>query len=119
MARSDPFTAAEVARYYAAQAPGIRQHGAEWRGPCPIHQGTRDSFAVAPGTGLWTCHSQCGRGGSIFDLEMALSGMDFKRAAVEVNRIMGRANGGRSKLGREVAAYDYTDRSEEGRVGKG
>src|ERR1022692_3434872 len=113
MARNDAFTAAEVANYYAVRAPGIRQHGGEWRGPCPIHQGSRDSFAVAPETGLWTCHSQCGRGGSIPDLEMALSGIDFKRALTEVDQLIGRSNGARSKLRRAVAIYDYTDEAGE------
>jgi 5S rRNA maturation endonuclease (ribonuclease M5) len=111
MARSDPFTAAEVARYYAAYAPEIRQHGPEWRGPCPIHKGTHDSFAVAPETGLWTCHSQCGRGGSILDLEMALSGVDLKQALAEVNQFVGRSNGACSKQRRMIATYDYTDES--------
>lgn len=93
MARNEALTAAEVAHYYAGRAPGIRQRGAEWRGPCPIHQGTRDSFAVKSESGLWTCHSQCGRGGSVFDLEMALSGLDFRHATVEVNHIVGRTTG--------------------------
>jgi hypothetical protein len=39
---------------------------------------------------MWYCHSQCGRGGSLFDLEMALTGADFHSAANEVRRIVGR-----------------------------
>jgi len=64
----------EIAKYYRVRAPKVRQgRGKEWRGPCPIHRGTRDSFAVNSQNGLWTCHSACGRGGSICDLEMELS----------------------------------------------
>jgi hypothetical protein len=39
---------------------------------------------------MWYCHSQCGRGGSMFDLEMALCGTEFPAAANEVRRIVGR-----------------------------
>ena len=64
------FTPSEVSVYYAARAPKVRQNGREWRGPCPIHNGTGDNFTVNAETGMWYCHSQCGRGGSMFDLEM-------------------------------------------------
>ncbi len=84
------FTSSEVAVYYSVHAPKVRQSGREWRGPCPIHNGTGDNFTVNAETGLWYCHSQCGRGGSMFDLEMALSNADFPAAANEVRRIVGR-----------------------------
>jgi hypothetical protein len=45
---------------------------------------------------------------------MALTGLDFKRAAAEVYQIVGRANVTPSKKGREVAAYDYRD--EQGQL---
>lgn len=112
------FTRGEISAYYSARAPDVRQTRAgEWRGPCPIHHGKRDSFAVNPATGEWFCHSDCGRGGDIIELEMALTGADFKIAKVEVYRIIGRAdsmNGNRRTHGRIVAEYDYQD--EAGRV---
>jgi hypothetical protein len=58
-------TAAEIAQvygihptaYHTARAPRVRQRGHEWRGPCPIHDGRDDNFAVnAADTGLWFCH---------------------------------------------------------------
>lgn len=109
----DPFTPAEIRNYYASRAPQVRQTGSEWRGPCPIHQGSRDSFTVNPSTGLWTCHSQCGRGGSMFDFEMSITGLDFKRAASEVCDVVGRPRGGRraGELGQITATYDYVDES--------
>jgi DNA primase len=113
MASDHAFTATEVRRYYAARAPGIRQRGSQWRGPCPIHKGQNPSFAVAPETGLWTCHSKCGRGGSIFDFEMEVSGVDFKQAVANVSQLLGRSNGANTKKGRVVAIYDYTDESEQ------
>jgi len=84
------FSPSEVAVYYAARAPKVRQRGHEWRGPCPIHAGTNDNFAVNADTGMWYCHSQCGRGGSMIDLEMALTNTEFPTAANETRRIVGR-----------------------------
>jgi putative DNA primase/helicase len=83
------FSPSEVSAYYAARLPKLQQRGLEWRGPCPIHNGTGDNFSVNAETGMWCCHSQCGRGGSTFDLEMALSNTEFAVAANEVRRIVG------------------------------
>ena len=79
------FTLGEVSTYYAARVPHLKQRRArKWRGPCPIHDGQNDNFAVEPYTGWWFCHSQCGRGGDILELEAALHGGDFptRKAAV-------------------------------------
>ena len=86
----EPFTAAEVARYYKYRAPRLRRVGGEIRGPCPIHQGKRDWFAVNPETGEWFCHSSCGRGGSLISFEVELSGKPFAEAAADVRSIVGR-----------------------------
>ena len=99
------FTPAEISSYYKKRVPELKQaDGREWRGPCPIHQGERDSFAVNPENGAWFCHSECSRGGSILKLEMELNGVDFKSARAEVDRIIGRD-------WRTVATYVYTDRA--------
>jgi putative DNA primase/helicase len=84
------FSPSEISAYYAARLPKLQQRGHEWRGPCPIHNGTGDNFSVNAKTGMWCCHSQCGRGGSMFDLEMALTNTEFVVAANEVRRIVGR-----------------------------
>ncbi len=83
-------TPPEVSEYYRVRMPGLEQRGNEWRAGCPIHKGKDPNFSVNAETGLWMCHSQCGRGGSVYDLEMALSGSDFYDAAREVRRIVGR-----------------------------
>lgn len=83
-------TPLEVSEYYRVRMPGLEQRGNEWRAGCPIHKGKDPNFSVNAETGLWMCHSQCGRGGSVYDLEMALSGSDFYDAAREVRRIVGR-----------------------------
>ena len=73
----------EISAYYSSRVPMLKQAGSEWRGPCPVHHGKRDSFAVEPDTGRWYCHSDCARGGDVPELEIALSGGDFKTAKAE------------------------------------
>lgn len=85
------FSAPEVSAYYAARVPHLKQrHAAQWRGPCPIHRGRNDSFAVDPTTGCWFCHSACGRGGDILDLEDVLYGGDFPTRKAKVFGLVGR-----------------------------
>jgi uncharacterized protein (DUF927 family) len=98
---------AEIIRYYNSRVPKIHKSGSELRGPCPIHRGARDSFAVNVEKGTWFCHSTCGRGGDIIAFEMAISGRDPKAARDAVFEILGRTNGTSSK--RIVATYDYVD----------
>jgi DNA primase len=115
--KREPFSPAEVAAYYLVRLPTRELQGDRLRGPCPIHKGVCNSFAVNPQTGDWFCHSQCGRGGDIYKLEMELTGSDFKTSAAEVERIVGRQEpartngktGGRRDLGLIVATYDYVD----------
>lgn len=130
------FTSGEVSAYYAARIPHMKQRrAAEWRGACPIHHGKNDNFAVEPDTGRWFCHSTCGRGGDILELEAALNGGDFPTRKAEVFRLVGRiepeyrhngtrTNGnsagaapsrpkkltGSAGAWREVARYPYRDR---------
>jgi hypothetical protein len=80
----------EVAIYYAARVPNLLQRGKQWRAHCPIHRGKHDSFSVEAATGLWRCWSDCGRGGDIIALEIALTGAAWREAMAEVERIIGR-----------------------------
>jgi putative DNA primase/helicase len=107
------FTDAEISAYCAARVPHLTQRrAAEWRSACPIHHGKNDSFAVDAATGRWFCHSTCGRGGDICDLEMALTGADFKTAKAAIFGIVGRADllsGNPAPRALIAATYDYTD----------
>lgn len=118
----------EVAAYYAARVPSLsQQRGAEWRGRCPIHDGKDDNFAVDAQSGRWFCHSACGRGGDIFDLEDEFTGGDFPTRKSEVLRIVGRVFGNpgrgeptrttkinhKSSAAREIACYQYEDQDGE------
>lgn len=76
--------------YYFARLPDARKpSGGQLRARCPIHEGKRNSFAVDLASGLWFCHSKCQRGGSAIDLEMALTGRDFRTARAAVFEIAG------------------------------
>jgi 5S rRNA maturation endonuclease (ribonuclease M5) len=108
--RAPDFSSAEVASYYRARLPELKQLGPEWRGVCPVHHGKDDNFAVNPENGLAFCHSQCSRGWSILQLEHELTGRDWRNCRTEVDAIIGRPERSLSKL-REVATYDYTDAS--------
>lgn len=104
------FTASEVRAYCAVRVPRIQMNTSsrEWRAPCPVHQGERDSFSVNSETGLAQCHSECGRGWDMISLEMALSRTDFVKAKAEVFRIVGRPQIPWDE--RDIEAfYDYRD----------
>ena len=114
------FSRGEVALYYGSRVPALKQSGAEWRGPCPIHKGDDKNFKVEPDSGRWYCHSQCGRGGDILALEMELSSPAFQDAKGAVYGIVGRPDdsrglrGGKTGRGggdgwRQVAEYVYQD----------
>lgn len=103
----EPFSPIEISRFYETRTPQIRQVGKQWRGPCPIHGGQHNSFAVNPETGTWFCHSKCGHGGSLFDLERSLTGTTFPEAAASARSIAGRAE--QSRKGPIVSTYDYQD----------
>ena len=108
------FTPSDVAAYYRARLPQLNQRGPEWRGPCPVHGGKRDSFAVDPKTGRAFCHSKCSEGWDVLGLEQVLKSGDFRAAKAEVFRIIGRVEEPTSKPKSQiVATYDYTDLSGE------
>jgi DNA primase len=107
------FTPDEVQEYFSERAPAVKQtRAAEWRGPCPIHGGKDDNFAVNTETGCSFCHSQCGRGWDLLGLEMAITGAGFKEAKAEVFRIVGR-DAEVTFRDRIEATYDYTDEHGE------
>ena len=98
-----------VHAYYANRLPKLPQRGQEWRGPCPIHDGKRDSLAVQAETGRAYCHSTCSRGWDIPGFEQALSSCDFPTAIKHISQIVGRdlSNNGTQPERRIVCEYDY------------
>ena len=103
------FTTSEVRTYFSARLPRLRQtNQRSWRCPCPVHNGTRDSFAVDSETGLCQCFSSCGKGWDMISLEQEFSGLDFGRAKDRVFEIVGRPKVLWEERDIE-AVYDYTD----------
>ena len=87
------FSPAEILSYYQTRVPRLKFSKArEWRGPCPVHNGTRDSFSVDSGSGMAVCHSQCGKGWDLIGLEMALSNCEFPQAKAWVFTLIGRSS---------------------------
>jgi DNA primase len=52
-------------------------------------------------TGCWKCFSACGRGGSLVDFEMTLTGSDFKAALATICSIIGRPMPERARMTHE------------------
>lgn len=96
--------------YYQSRAPGLVLMGGELRGPCPIHNGKRNSFSVNTENGRWRCHSECDKGGYVYELEQELTGKAFKDIKGDVDKIIGIEDQPKDKgNGKIVATYDYCD----------
>jgi hypothetical protein len=58
---------------------GLVKHGREFRGPCPLHDGDGDNFAVNPAKGVFHCHT-CTAAGDVFAFVQQLRRCDFPQA---------------------------------------
>ena len=69
--------------------------GAEWKGPCPIHGGTKNNFYVVPDKKIWACFSrkchEAGHGADVIALVMQVEGIDFIPACEKLGGINGYA----------------------------
>jgi KaiC/GvpD/RAD55 family RecA-like ATPase len=107
-------TFTEISAYYQERVPAMAQPDKrEWRGPCPVHNGTGLNLSVQSETGFAFCHSQCNQGWDVIGLEMALSACDFATAKAAIFSIIGRPAPTREDADIE-ACYDYVD--EAGRL---
>jgi DNA primase len=62
------------------------RHGAQWRGPCPVHGSTSAksrSFAAHVDKGCWHCF-RCGAHGNALDLYVAVTKLPVYEAALEL-----------------------------------
>ena len=105
----------EVSQIYRRLLPHLKQNGSQWRCPCPLHQGKRESFAVDPDTGTWFCHQE-GRGGSVFDLIKALDNLPVATGANTILEAGSLSPDGESAFPKQptaprriAATYDYYD----------
>ncbi len=57
----------------------LKRTGADYRGPCPFHQGTHRNFSVSPKKGIFYCFV-CHKGGDVFSFLQQRLGMDWPTA---------------------------------------
>ena len=68
---------------------GLRRHGRDWIGLCPLHDDREPSLVVTPAKGLWQCLGACRTGGSPLDWLMKSQGLDFSEALEVLRRRVG------------------------------
>ncbi|MEX0908633.1 MAG: DNA primase, partial [Gemmatimonadaceae bacterium] len=73
----------------------LKKTGADYRGPCPFHQGTHRNFSVSPRKGIFYCFV-CHEGGDVFRFVQKRLGVEWPEAV----RIVGQ------KAGVEVREVD-------------
>ena len=57
----------------------LKRMGADYRGPCPFHQGTGRNFSVSPKKAMYYCFV-CHEGGDVFNYLMKRLGVDWPTA---------------------------------------
>lgn len=68
----------------------MRPEGIMIRSCCKIHGGSNPtSFVISSETGLWYCHTGCGKGGDIFTLVMLMEEIEFPQAVKWVADFLG------------------------------
>jgi DNA primase len=78
----------------------LRRVGADWRGPCPFHQGTHRNFSVSPKKRMYYCFV-CHAGGDVFNFLQKRLGLDWpsavrtvaEKSGIEIREIETRREG--------------------------
>jgi hypothetical protein len=87
---TEPLTHPEVLAYYRERLPDLQGAGRNRRARCPLHGGKGRNLAVDVETGRWYCHSECLRGGDIFEFEDLLYRGTFLDVKRRVFKLVGR-----------------------------
>lgn len=66
----------------------LKRSGADFRGPCPFHQGTHRNFSVSPRKGIYYCFV-CHEGGDVFTFLQKRLGMEWPAAVRHVAERVG------------------------------
>lgn len=66
----------------------LKRTGADFRGPCPFHQGTHRNFSVSPKKGIYYCFV-CHEGGDVFTFLQKRLGMEWPAAVRHVAERVG------------------------------
>ncbi|HEX5074489.1 MAG TPA: DNA primase [Gemmatimonadaceae bacterium] len=78
----------------------LRRVGADWRGPCPFHQGTHRNFSVSPKKRMYYCFV-CHAGGDVFNFLQKRLGLDWpsavrsvaEKSGIEIREVEARREG--------------------------
>jgi DNA primase len=78
----------------------LRRVGADWRGPCPFHQGTHRNFSVSQRKRMYYCFV-CHAGGDVFNFLQKRLGLDWpsavravaEKSGIEIREIESRREG--------------------------
>jgi DNA primase len=78
----------------------LRRVGADFRGPCPFHQGTHRNFSVSPRKRMYYCFV-CHAGGDVFNFLQKRLGMDWpaavravaEKSGIEIREVESRREG--------------------------
>lgn len=85
----------------------LRKTGADYRGPCPFHGGTKRNLAIIPSKRIFYCYV-CHEGGDVFAFFMKRFGLDYPHAVREVARKVGVTIPDRPTGGADPAEPLYT-----------
>jgi len=66
----------------------LRKTGADYRGPCPFHGGSKRNLAVIPRKQMFFCFV-CNEGGDVFSFMMKRFGLDYPHAVREIANKVG------------------------------
>lgn len=79
--------AADIVAIIGEYVP-LKRTGADFRGPCPFHQGTRRNFSVVPAKRLYHCFV-CGESGDVFKFLTKRLGLEWPEAVKLVGQKSG------------------------------
>lgn len=79
--------AADIVAIIGEYVP-LKKTGADYRGPCPFHQGTRRNFSVVPAKRLYHCFV-CGESGDVFKFLTKRLGLEWPEAVKMVGEKAG------------------------------
>lgn len=86
--KADIISKTDILAYCEARLEKAKAERGEVAACCPYHDDDNPSWYCNLETGLWKCHG-CDEHGSLFDLHMHLTGLDFKEAMAELAELAG------------------------------
>ena len=80
-------SSADIVQIISEYVP-LKRAGADYRGPCPFHQGTKPNFSVSPKRGSYHCFV-CHESGDVFSFVRKRLGLDWPAAVKLIGERVG------------------------------